>query len=159
MGCFCRKRGCSHRHQEGFRVPIPPSCSTSFSWEGKRREKSRESLLCLLETMPHRISICLGGLLETRMLCFCLWERSPVASLSDISWGRLDFFFFLFWSCGENYWLAQTHREWWRTCEWMSLEKKSVLLLETTLCSVLSLFLLSIQLPSSKATLPARPLL
>ena len=93
MGCFCRKRGCSHRHQEGFRVPIPPSCSTSFSWEGKRREKSRESLLCLLETMPHRISICLGGLLETRMLCFCLWERSPVASLSDISWGRLDFFF------------------------------------------------------------------
>ena len=117
-----------------------------------------QSLLCLLETMPHRISICLGGLLETRMLCFCLWEGSPAASVSDVSWGRLDFFF-LFWSHGENYWLAQTHSEWWRMCEWMNLEKKSILLLETTLCSVLSLFLLSIQLPSSKATLPARPLL
>lgn len=125
---------------------------------GKGREGRRVGSLCLLETMPHRISICLGGLLETRMLCFCLWEGSPVASVSDVSWGRLDFFF-LFWSCGGNYWLAQMHREWWRMCEWMNLEKKSVLLLETTLCSVLSLFWLSIQLPSSKATLPARPLL
>lgn len=60
---------------------------------GKGREGRRVGSLCLLETMPHRISICLGGLLETRMLCFCLWEGSPVASVSDVSWGRLDFFF------------------------------------------------------------------
>lgn len=59
---------------------------------GKGREGRRVGSLCLLETMPHRISICLGGLLETRMLCFCLWEGSPVASVSDVSWGRLDFF-------------------------------------------------------------------
>ena len=60
-----------------------------------------QSLLCLLETMPRRISICLGGLLETRMLCFCLWEGSPAASVSDVSWGRLDFFFSILVSWGK----------------------------------------------------------
>lgn len=60
-----------------------------------------QSLPCLLETMPHRISICLGGLLETRMLCFCLWEGSPAASVSDVSWGRLDFFFSILVSWGK----------------------------------------------------------